>query len=1246
MFDNKKDKVIFLTNRDQIFTNYAEVFKQGKKDNSMLNDFNIEFCFDEAKNIAESGIQAKLKVKTGNMVFVSWMGAADDIYIKQLKKELQTNNIAFAMHFTTASSDCHFGLIERQQAEMFQKYVAYGGIKNTIALFNWLANVFYGINSSYDLPQELPWTGIYHPDFSEALTLETYQKNIFNVDKPTIGILFPRDVWVWGSTQAYELIVRKIEEKGYNALAFFSHWTRDDVQGIPGFEDNFHKYCIWQGKVIISALINCMWFSLTVGRPLHDKNFLQTIGVPILHGETLLNDIEDWWDSPFGLNQNELHANVVMPEFDGVIHGIPIVGRKKAKASGEITMLPIPFGIDLLVGRAIKWARLSQKNNKEKKVAIIFHNYPPSNFNIGTAMALDSIRSVEVLLQTLQKAGYNIGQTPIELGSIIKMLTAGVTNDRNYCGEEKLAQCANRYSVRDYKQWFAQLADNVRMKMEEDWGSAPGDVFVDDDSLIIPGMALGNIFISVQPPRGFGEDPNKVYHSADVAPTHHYLAYYEWIRSVFGADAVVHVGTHGSLEWLPGKSTGLSEKCYPLLAIGDLPNIYPYLITIICEGIQAKRRAAAVIIDHLPAPTSNSGLYGSLKELEILIDDYYHYKDASDQQLIVTEDLIRTKVREAELESELGLQSTANFNEYLVKVHGYLNLIQESQTRVGLHVLGKAPENDLLIEYLLAMTKVDNGKVNGLPYIIAEILGYDYNYLCENRGSINQEDNRSFGKIIETIRELSICLVKQLAAYDFIKCDEEIWLNIFGGYEISKEDKNKLTKICRFINEELYQKLLLTTNEITNILNALNGKYIEPGPSGAPTCGMPDVLPTGRNFYGVDPRALPSRTAWLIGRELGDKVIERFIADEGHYPERIGMVFWSGNNMRTKGQCIAEFLYLLGVEPIWQASNGRVTGVKVIPVKELKRPRIDVTARISGMYRDSLPNTIDLIDEAVEAVLCLNETSEENYIIKHYLEECGELVANGENEEDAKEYAKIRLFGSQPGTYGAGVNLALENKNWESIDDLQDIYVKWGGYGYSKTIKGHFLPKLFTKQLETIEATIKNEDNYEVNMLESDDYNAFHGGMIAAVKSLSGKQPRSYCGDTSNSAKVEVRSLQEETKLLYRTEVLNPKFIEGMKNHGYKGAADLASVVSHSFQWDATSNIIDDWMYDELAASYALDKKMQDWMKEVNPWALQRIAEILLEAEQRGLWNASLSTKNELVKLFLSMEGELEERGE
>lgn len=1217
-------KFVFISNRIPVLENLKKCWNLIALEHQLPLEQYIFVEVTPGDN--EENIIKKISVLSDvNSIFVSWMGTAQDPMIQELREYMDHAQVDYIIHFTSdtyASS----GFFDCDQAIKCTQFIDYGGEKNFSNFIKYFLYLYKVLRVNFMEPVALPWSGIYFPEASHIIDLNEYILHYWENDKPTIAIFFPRENWVWNNLSAMDQLIQCLKEKKINPLPIFTHWMRDKSKGIPGFEDNLEKYCKYQGRVLPNALIQCLWFSVKVGRDVTNENFLEELDIPIIHGETLLQDVSTWNDSLQGLSDSEIQANIIMPEFDGVIHGVPYATRDVDSCTGSNA---IPLGIKALAERACNWAKLSFITNKDKKIAIILHNYPPDNSNIGTAMALDSITSTEILIHYLHHDGYNVEEKEAE-GWLINQITSGLSNDREFIDYE-LKKGALAFSSERYEEWFNNLENCVQEELEHFWGKSPGNVFVANKKILIPGIIKGNVFISVQPPRGYGENPDIIYHSSKIPPTHHYLAYYEWIRSVFCADAVIHMGTHGSLEWLPGKATGLDNKSYPYIAIGNLPNIYPYLISVVCEGVQAKRRAGAVIIDHLPAPVEESGLYGDLLLLDNAISEFYLYRGVDETCEKKCYQTICDLANKIGLLSELNLELHEKSEEVVMSLHNYLSSISDAQTRVGLHVLGKIPEGETLEKYLLAMTRNKNGENPSLPEILANISGIEYYRALE--------ENKWYE--IHKIRNICRSFIRCLIDNTFVFPQKNIIFELLGT-PCTDEDLEKLKKICSYIKEKLYLPLLLTKNEMEHILDALAGKYIEPGPAGAPTAGMVDVLPTGRNFFGSDPRIMPSKSAWLLGKNMAEEMILKFVRDKGSYPKRIGMVFWSGHNMRTLGLDVAEFLALIGVKPVWSV-NGRVSGVEVIAPEELKRPRIDVTVRMSGMYRDSLWPTVELMDDAIQAVIQLAEDDSINYVKMHYGEEIQKFGEIKMDQVQAHNLASARIFSSQMGTYGAGVNLALENRNWNTIDDLGKIFVNWGCYAYSKTMKGSFAPKSFEYQLATMDLTIKNEDNYEVNMLDSDDYNAFHGGMIAAVRALRGSVPESYCGDTSDGSSPKIRTLKEELKWLYRTQVLNPKFIDGMRKHGYKGAADLTSLVRHSFQWDATSDIMENLLYEQITQEYVFNEEVNHWLREVNPWGLKKMAEILLESIQRGLWEAKQATYEHLRKIYMELDGELEE---
>ena len=1186
------------------------------------------------------------RLQDSAFVYLKWMGTGLDTpflrklvaYLKKLQKKY---------YIDAAGSDVNelkAGL-GQEQLVTIRNYAMYGGEKNYYNLWQYLDKLVQGREATVTAPQPLSWCGIYHPRATKVYTdVEEYFSDFCVAGRPTIGFIFYRDEWVWGDLNYQKALIAEAEAQKVNIISVFTNGLPNEELGIPSLTKVCERFFFRSPSTRVAAIINAIKFSSTSSGSLK-LEALKKFDVPLLEAYTIMTPYEEWEKSFEGMNAMEVSISVALPEFDGVIHGVPIA-TKKLYENGDVRYLPIQERIVRIISKAKKWAILKHKPNRDKKIAIVFHNYPPRNSNIGSAFGLDSIESVRQLLITMQEQGYKIDHIPTDTREFIEELTANATNDKNLLTEKQVAEAA-RVSQAEYEKFLATTPTRVQEQLEKDWGRAPGEVMEFDGKLLVPGTLNGNVFITVQAPRGFGDAPEKIYHSPYCAPTHHYLAFYQWLRDIWQADAVAHIGTHGSLEWLPGKNAGLSNGCYPDLALGDLPNIYPYNMTITGEGIQAKRRGAACIVEHLPAPQSQAGVYDELEELEKAMDEYLDFRNSQPEQLERLEKLVLAKVETANLQGEVNYDSSKPFADYISDLHNYITDLKNMEVHTGLHILGQAPREEGLTEYLWLLTRLENGSVPSLNQVLCSYYGLEYYQLLENSTKVYEPLQLSYAKLLDRITEQSHTIIRILQDQDFTK---EALASVFELPWIragSVAFRTSLKNICQYICNSIYPNLLQTIQERNNTLQGFCGGYIEPGPSGSPSSGGADLLPSGRNFYGVDPRTLPTPAAWELGKALGDGVIEQFIMDEGRYPENVGIVLWSGANMRSHGQCVAEFLYLLGVRPLYQSGSMRIKDLDIIPLEELQRPRVDVTARISGLFRDTMPSLVKLLDDAVLKVAALkDEPLEMNYIRKHIVEDSKELQEQGLKQEEAWRQAAFRIFGDEQGVYGAGVANLLEAKNWETIDDIAEVFVRWGAHAYGGGTKGKFLPQQFKKRLGAMDVTIKNEDNHETNMLSSDDFNAYHGGMIAAVRSIRGSAPRSYCGDSADRTRVQVRTLQEQTKRLFRSECINPKFIEGMMQHGYKGAADLANMVAHSYQWDATSNVMDDWMYEEYAKKYAFAPQVQDWLRDVNPWALQRMTEILLEADQRGLWRAKEETKLELQRIYLSIEGEIEERSD
>lgn len=1219
-------KIIYMTNIDRRY-------------------FMMRRALDEL--IADGEMSASsqvVKTEDGSVWSASWeekLRGSALVMIRFMGNTIRTKFWTACMHFLSregipyymdAAGSAEEECVERVAAkdiEAMKAYSFYGGLTNYKNLWLYVRSLFDQGAPYAEPPSPICWAGIYHPGMAKKFMtdLSLYEKAFLKAGRPTLGLLFYRDEWIWDDLHYQKAFIEEAERQGLNVIAVFTNGLPDPKLGMPTIHEVFEKYFMKEGKPLVDAIVNVMKFSFTTSGSISIKA-LEEMGVPVLEAYSLIAPKEEWEASPEGMNAMEISISVTMPEFDGIIHGMPIAA-KHVKEDGEVEYLPIPERMRAMVSRAGAWARLHRKPNAEKKIAIIFHNYPPKNSNIGSAYGLDSIESVRRLLGFMKEAGYQVDFIPEDTETFMKRLTAQATNDRSMLTEEQEAAC-QKVPKKLYCDLFATFPEETRRQMEKDWGKAPGRVMTTESGdILVPGLMDGHIFLTVQAPRGYGFDAAKIYHDPFIAPTHQYLAYYQWIRDVWGADAVVHVGTHGNLEWLPGKSAGMDRGSYPDLALGSLPNIYPYHMTITGEGIQAKRRGGACLVDHLPAPMEEAGTYEELAELEQAMDEYAHFEKSEPETAKRLVPRIRELAKKASLDGEVPY-TEADLAGYLSRLHCYIEDLKNSECHVGLHILGEMPKGETLIHEILALLRLPNGDIPSICELLAEEEGTSVDTLLGQAQTL-YPNGLTGGEWMARLQRKAEGLVRKLAEMHF---DKE------KAKSLGTEREQPL---LRFVCEEVYPRLVETKKEMEHTLRGLSARYIVPGLSGSPHAGGVSLLPAGVNFYGIDPRRLPTRTAWEVGKELGDQVISQYIESEGRYPESVGMVFWSGANMRSHGQCIAEFLYLMGIRPIWEPGSLYVKRMEPIPLSELQRPRIDVTARISGLFRDTMPSVVSLMDRAVLLAASLAENDEDNYVRKHISEDSRIMEEKGSPKEEAWREAAYRIFGDAPGTYGAGVAALLEEKNWDSLDDLANVFIRWGGHAYGSRSNGSYKPELFRERLAHMEVTIKNEDNHETNMMSSDDYNAYHGGLIAAVRSCSGKKPHAYEGDSSDRSRIKVRTVEAAAKRIFRTETVNPKFIEGLMQHGYKGAADLSNRVAVSFQWDATSDVMEDWMYEKLSAAYALDPKVQDWMKRVNPWALSRITETLLEAARRGLWQAKEETVDALEKLYLEVEGEIEE---
>ncbi|NUB91250.1 cobaltochelatase subunit CobN [Haloterrigena sp. SYSU A121-1] len=1193
---------------------------------------------------------------------------------------------AFAFEDTTVS-EAHRDLV--------YDYLEKGGTINVANLCRFLVSEYEGRDVEYDDPAELPTEGVYHPDHPgieyEGL-LETHDPG-----KPTVAIWFYESHWTHENTRYVDAQVRALEEQGANALPIFCNpaTDTDEQEDAEWVTDN------WlvddDGNPVVDAVLSSFMFSLSMderGRSASDEGdsaedvFLDRLGVPVLQTVTTMRSRSRYESSDTGVMGFELALSVALPEFDGNVITHPISGKERTDDEAGIGSapkhhFPIEDRIDHATRLAVNWAELRHTPNEDKQVAVVLHNYPPSDDGIGTAFGLDSPESTVNLLEELDERGYDLGEELPEDGqSLVEKLTAQLTlEDRWVAPEDVRDLSVDVVSPDTYEEWFNEADERFQENVVEEWGDVP------DRPFAIPGVEFGNVLVTVQPPRGFGMDPSKVYHDSDLQPPHDYYAFYGWLRNAFGADGVVHLGTHGSLEWLPGKTVGLNGESAPDQLIDDIPNVYPYIVNNPGEGTQAKRRSYAAIVDYLTPVMRSAGTYDELSELEELANQYREagMEDARANDGDHLETLIREKVEELDLAVELGIKGTidekadvrgpdeagstlaegevagdeVDVDELVERVHEYLTDVKTTQIRLGLHTMSEPPADERLVEYLVALTRLENPGAPSLRESVAGALGVDYETMLESPGEYDEDLGMTYAEAADVVHETSVELIETLAEHDFdvpesereAGPEDEVNMNLLvvdletiGDARAKSRAHDDLRDVLAYICEEAQPRVQGAEDEIPRTADALSGEYVPPGGSGAPTRGGVDLLPTARNFYTLDPRKVPAKAAWQVGSEVAEGVLERHHSENGEYPEEIGVVAWGTPTVRTRGETIAQVLAMMGVEPQW-TDAGRIDDVEPIPLEELDRPRIDVTTRVSGLFRDAFPAAAGVIHDAVDAVVDLDEPLEMNYVKKHVEEEAEELQKEEDlDESDARKAAKHRVFTTKPGGYGAGTNKAVDEGNWDDRSDLASVYVQWGGYAMGSRGRVSDAHDAFERRLSSVDATVKIEDTMEQDEFDSSDWYAFHGGFISAVSEISGEEPASYVGDSSDPDNVDVYTNEEKVRKAMRSRVLNPDWLESMEEHGYKGAGDLSTTVDVTLGWDATTGVVSDTLWAEVAEKFAFDADRQEWMRDVNPWALESITDTLLEAIERDLWDADEETVDRLRDLNLEVEGDLEAR--
>ncbi len=1090
-----------------------------------------------------------------------------------------------------------------ETCERLREYMRQGGVANAAAFLRTAVRLIGQDVGMPDDPVPVADAGFHVPALERPGMADVRARWL--AGQPVALVVFYRALLIAGTLEAVDALVDALAAQGLNVAAVHVRALREP------FAVDWLRGVI--PELAPDVIVNATAFASSSPGEQRVPGVLEIADCPIL--QTLFAGVEqsNWEASARGLGPRDLAMHVALPEVDGRLFTRAIAFKAAARfdARTECSIVVprvVPDRVDFVAALAASWARLRRTAAPERRIALVLANYPNRDGRIGNGVGLDTPASTAAIIAALADAGYGTGAAPRDGLTLMRLMTSGVTNAAGAAdrpGEVSL-------SLADYAQALAAMPPAVAAAVNTRWGGPEADPFVRSGRFRLPVHRFGNLVVAVQPARGYNIDPKTSYHDPALPPPHGYLAFHIWLNRHFNAHAVVHVGKHGNLEWLPGKALALTEACFPEVCAGAVPQLYPFIVNDPGEGTQAKRRIGATIIDHLTPPLTRAESYGPLKQLEALVDEYYLAAGMDPRRIDRLRGDIVDLARSQGLDTDAGM--VGDGDDALAALDNYLCELKEMQIRDGLHIFTQSPTGRLRDDLLIALARTPRGYDRpdqaSLLRALADDLGLGFDPLdCvmgdnwagprpERLNALTAEPWRTCGDTVERLELLAIDLLHE------------------GPTPGARSDA-----VLTAMREDLGPRVdACGKAEALALLAGLDGRFVTPGPSGAPTRGRPDVLPTGRNFYSVDTRSVPTATAWALGLRSAQLLVEDYLQREGEYPSAMALSAWGTANMRTGGDDIAQALALMGARPRWDWTSGRVIGFEIMTVVELGRPRVDVTFRVSGFFRDAFPEQIDLIDSAARAIMALDESVEDNPARARHRVETASLVDQGIPSQQAERRAGARVFGSKPGAYGAGLQAMIDEKLWHDRADLAGVYLDWGGYAYGGGIEGDNERALFATRLSTVDAVVQNQDNREHDLLDSDDYYQFEGGIAAAIEHLKGTKPVSYHNDHSRPERPVVRTLEDEIGRVVRARVTNPKWIAGVMRHGYKGAFEIAASVDYLFAFAATTHAVRDHHFDAVHAAFIEDGAVRAFMAQANPAALRETVARLAEALERGLW--------------------------
>jgi cobaltochelatase CobN len=1125
------------------------------------------------------------------------------------------------------------------------RYITNNGDGNFRNLLLYIRKELFGHDVAAALPEDLPWEGLYHPDAPTAFGSVAHYKAWYAErvpGGPWVALIFSRTSWAADNVALEDMLIRHLEAEGMNVIPVFTYAIADESLGAKGMAQVVNEYLLENGVPIVDAMVKLIPFLFGSVRDNASKStaaangveVLKTFDIPVFSPVVTMYMTLDQWMESEGLSM-DVGWSVALPEFEGVIEPV-FIGTSRSEPDGEKTREAVPDRCKKIASRVRKWIALAKKTPAERKVAFILNNNPcaGTEANIGGGSNLDTLESLARILQRMALAGYRVSPPASGKDLVGTIQKKKAISEFRWTTVQDIIACGGALALMDcdqYLPFFSSLPPVVQDRVNATWGEPPGTGMVLDQKMLITGINLGNVTVHVQPKRGCAGarcdgEVCKILHDPKCPPTHQYLATYYWIEHVQKADVIVHVGTHGSLEFLPGKGTGLSQECFPDIAIGTIPFLYIYNTDNPAEGTIAKRRGYATLVDHMQAVMTGSGIYEGLEEIDTILTEYETTKNDPARAHALQHFLYEAVIR-ANLDKDMHIGQDTPLKEMVAKAHEVLSKIRNSRIPDGMHIFGELPSGEKRIDFICSILRFDTG-VSSSRRIIAGILGFGLSDLLAGQDRYSDEYGMSYGRILEQVdRELNRFVSTVLEQPDtpialiFAKRISSAEVEALDGIRVRVLDINRRIEDSR---------------EIESLLHGMDGKYIPAGPSGQISRGHEQVLPTGRNFYSLDPYRVPTQAAWRVGQRLADALIDKYSREEGTVPENVAFYWMAGDIMASDGEMFAEMLWLIGVRPVWQ-KNGQVRSFEIIPLPKLGHPRIDITVRTTGILRDNFANCYELLDDAVQAVAALDEPADRNFVRRHVQKSMAEEGAVFRD-------ATLRIFSSRPGSYASGVNLAVLASAWKTQGDLADIFVAYNGYAYGRDVQGKDAHEQLAANLSTVSVTFNKIQSDEHDLLGCCCYFGTHGGFTAAARHYSGNEVKPYYGDTREPENVEIRDLADEIRRVVRTRLLNPKWIDGMKEHGYKGASDIMKRVTRVYGWSASTQEVDDWIFNDIADTFVNNREMRQFFEENNPHALEEISRRLLEANQRSLWDADPRVLDELKKNYLEIESWMEEQ--